>query len=217
MLYKFQIFFKICFITDIFFPTFCETLYVGISKLLLKRRSFSWTLCLVRRRPQNWVPVGHPSGSGKDGSRTVLNEVSEEHKGEQSIPSFQLHVLCTDWCAARRCHAGGRRRSSSGLAELFQFAVLTSVMFAHIALNWLWHLCWRISLKNSFTFLEDASRLYSQTSTTWICSPSSSLQSDLADSVREELHRFSKEIYAAGILRLRHSWKKCVDIEEDFV
>jgi histone-lysine N-methyltransferase SETMAR len=40
---------------------------------------------------------------------------------------------------------------------------------------------------------------------------------ELKHSVREELRRFSKELYATGIQRLTQRWKKCVHNEGDFV
>jgi hypothetical protein len=80
-------------------------------------------------------------------SSLCLSETSEllirdcrEHEGERSTPSLQLPPLCADWCAVWRCHAAGGLDSSSCLVEPFESVVLTSLMSAHNALNWLWHL-----------------------------------------------------------------------------
>jgi hypothetical protein len=35
--------------------------------------------------------------------------------------------------------------------------------------------------------------------------------------LRDELRRFSKELYTTGIQRLTQRWRKCVDNEGDFV
>jgi hypothetical protein len=40
---------------------------------------------------------------------------------------------------------------------------------------------------------------------------------ELKHSVRDELRRFSEELYTTGIQRLTQRWKKCVDSEGDFV
>jgi len=61
----------------------------------------------------------------KDGSRMVLIRDCRDDEGEQSTPLLQLPFLCTDRCAAWRCHAG-RLDLSSFLAEPFEFVVLTT-------------------------------------------------------------------------------------------
>jgi len=82
-------------------------------------------------------------GAKKDGNRRVQNRDCKEDEGEKSTHLLQLPPLCPDWCAVWRCHAEGLD-SGSCLAGPIEFVVLTSLMFAHIALNWLWHLSSRI-------------------------------------------------------------------------
>jgi hypothetical protein len=88
----------------------------------------------------------HLSRGQEDGSQRVQNQDCREDEGEQSTQLLQLPPLCTDWCGVWHCHVGGGLDSSSCLAILFKFIVLTSLMSAHIALHWLWHLSPRIPL-----------------------------------------------------------------------
>ena len=71
-------------------------------------------------------------GAQKDGSRRVQNRDCKEDKGEKSTQLLQLPPLCPDSCAVWRCHAEGQD-SGSSLAGLFEFVILTSLTFRHLA------------------------------------------------------------------------------------
>jgi len=69
-----------------------------------------------------------------------LNQYCREDEGKPSAVLLQLPALCTVWCAVWHCPAGTVLDSYYCLPRPFEFIVLTSLISAHFALNWLWHL-----------------------------------------------------------------------------
>jgi hypothetical protein len=94
--------------------------------------------------PQDDIVGVHPLEDQKRWSQSVLNWVCNMDEGEQSTLLLQLPFLWTDCCAIWHCHAEGGLHSSSCLARLLKFIVLTSLMYLLITLNWRWHLYPRI-------------------------------------------------------------------------
>jgi hypothetical protein len=118
--------------------------------------------------PQNGVLRMHPSGSWKDwvggcqiGNIGVIWENSPYHCCRCLLCARLMCILALSW-------------SSFCLAEPFNSIVLTLV-FAHIAVNWLWQLFTNIPLmksrviknftveevQDSFTVLEDTNHVFS--------------------------------------------------------
>jgi hypothetical protein len=94
-------------------------------------RETAYSECIIQRGQKHW---------------RMLHRDCREDEGEHSTQFLQSSPLCADWCAVWLCHAGGGRDSSSCLDELFEFVVVTSLMPAHIDLNWLWCVSPRIPL-----------------------------------------------------------------------
>jgi hypothetical protein len=133
------VFHKVFFIINALFPPLREALFAGRSKLCRSVETHQWRCVSARCRPQKKGILGvHPSGGPKNGSRRVLNRDCRENEGEQSTPCCSC-LPCAVW----RCLAGVGLDSSPSLAE---FVVLTYLLSAHIALNWLWLLSPRLAL-----------------------------------------------------------------------
>jgi len=126
-----------------------EALYSGHVKLSVEvSEPFTHSVCrLVIARKT--APPSSSFRGPKDRSRRVLNRYCWEDEGQQYRPSLQFLPCAKDWWTVWHCYAGGRRNSSSFLAEIFEFVVPSSLISAHNALNWLWHFSPRIPLTRS--------------------------------------------------------------------
>jgi hypothetical protein len=118
---KFRLFFHSLLHYRHTFSPMHEALYAGRVKFFAAASErFTWARCISGRRRSQYGVLGmHPSGSSK------------WRKSEGA--KLELQVV---WGLD----------SSSRLAELFAFIVLTTLMSAHIAVKWLCHLCSRIPL-----------------------------------------------------------------------
>ena len=216
---KLRLFFhKDFFIISTLFPLFRQRPYFGRVKLLAETSELFTHAVSARHRPQNGVLWVHPSGDQKDG-----------RGGEwQTGPLVRIRtwiIFLFGRTLLTRCF-NFLVYYSNNCYYYYYYYYLISLMSAHMALNWLWHLPPRIPLTKSLPFPKRRySHDFTHSSSPWISSPSFSLQSrlstlrlppslaswrhstnadgELKHSVREELQRFGKQCYATGIQHLR--------------
>lgn len=137
-------FHSVIFIINIHFPPLLVTPFAGLNRRSSSRTVYFISSSTARTGSSECIFLV----SQNYGSRRVLIRDCREYKGEQSTPLSQLPPLCAVW----RCLSGGIDPTSC-LAEPLEFLVLTSLMSAHIAVNWLWRLSTGIPLTRFLHFL----------------------------------------------------------------
>lgn len=138
---------KVFFITTTLFPTLtCDSVCQSCKTLCWSIRALHARYVSTHRCLQSGILGVHPSGCQKDGSWGRLNQYCREDEGRLSAVLLKLPPLCTDWCAVWHCPAGRVLDSYYSMLQPFEFIVLTFIISAHFALNWLWHLSPRIIL-----------------------------------------------------------------------